>query len=457
MNIDSNELIDRIPPHNLEAEQSALGAMLWEKEAIDEVAGILESSDFYKEAHRLIFDAIVTLHSKSEPVDLIMVTELLKQRSALDIVGGAAYISSLANSTPTAANAQYYARIVKDKSTYRTLINAGNQIIKMGFDSLTGMDETLDRSMQLIYEIVQQGNVKDVGNMGDILSDVYKQIEAQYVNKGKLSGLSTGFFGLDEKLFGLQKSELIIIAARPSMGKTALAMNIAAHVGLTKKSVLIFSLEMPQESLVQRMLSSQARVDNSKMRSGFLEDSDWGKISMAVGRLNEASIYIDDSPGMTIMDIRSRARKVKADKDLDLIVVDYLQLIKGKGENRQQEIAEITRGLKSLARELNVPVLSLAQLNRQVEQTNSKKPMLSHLKESGEIEQTADVVLLIHRHDYYKQNADKEEDQYNEKPKIPGLAEIIIAKNRNGETGLVELLWQNKYLTFDNISHRTEK
>ncbi len=441
--VDETSMLNKVPPHSLEAEQSVLGAMLLDKDAIAKAIDILVVDDFYREAHRIIFDAVVTLYNRAEPVDLIMVTELLRQKNALESVGGASYISSLANMVPTAANAEYYASIVKDKSIYRALVNAGNQISSMGFESGQDVEQTMDRAQQLIFNISQKGRIKTIDDMNTVLMRTFDRIERLYETKGAVTGVPTGFTEMDRMLSGLQPSELIIIAARPSMGKTALALNIATHVALSeKKPVLIFSLEMSQDLLAQRMLCAQASVNAQELRRGNLTDSDWPKLSQAIGRLSEAPIFIDDTPTISALEIRSRARKLKIEKGLGLIVIDYLQLIQGKGrtESRQQEIAEITRSLKSLARELEVPVLSLAQLSRAVEATADKKPMLSHLKESGEIEQSADVVAFIYRDEYY--NVDTENKN---------IAEIIIAKQRNGPTGSFQLYWQKEYTRFRNL------
>ena len=441
--VDETSMLNKVPPHSLEAEQSVLGAMLLDKDAIAKAIDILVVDDFYREAHRIIFDAVVTLYNRAEPVDLIMVTELLRQKNALESVGGASYISSLANMVPTAANAEYYASIVKDKSIYRALVNAGNQISSMGFESGQDVEQTMDRAQQLIFNISQKGRIKTIDDMNTVLMRTFDRIERLYETKGAVTGVPTGFTEMDRMLSGLQPSELIIIAARPSMGKTALALNIATHVALNdKKPVLIFSLEMSQDLLAQRMLCAPASVNAQELRRGNLTDSDWPKLCQAIGRLSEAPTFIDDTPTISALEIRSRARKLKIEKGLGLIVIDYLQLIQGKGrtESRQQEIAEITRSLKSLARELEVPVLSLAQLSRAVEATADKKPMLSHLKESGEIEQSADVVAFIYRDEYY--NVDTENKN---------IAEIIIAKQRNGPTGSFQLYWQKEYTRFRNL------
>ncbi|MDD2202116.1 MAG: replicative DNA helicase [Firmicutes bacterium] len=435
--------VDRVPPQSLEAEQSTLGSMLLDKEAIATAAEILVAEDFYRDAHRIIFDALISLFNKGEPADLITVTEALRQRNALEDVGGASYISTLANTVPTSANCEYYARIVKNKSTMRALVAAGSQIASIGYDQTSDVGESLDKAEQLIFRISQRGETGTVSDMKTVLMSTFDRIERLYTTKGAITGLSTGFAEVDNMLSGLQPSELIVIAGRPSMGKTAFALNIAEHVGATEgKPVLIFSLEMSREQLAQRMLCSQATVDGQRLRRGNLLEADWERLSHAIGRLSEAPIFIDDSPSATALDIRTRARRLKAEQGLSLIIIDYLQLVQGhaRSENRNQEIAEITRSLKTLARELQVPVVSLAQLSRAVEATADKRPLLSHLRESGEIEQSADVVAFIYREDYYKPDTERR-----------NIAEIIIAKQRNGPTGTIELAWQREYTRFRNL------
>lgn len=447
MGIADTEFIDRIPPQNIEAEQSTLGSMLLERDAIAKVIEALEPDDFYKETHRIIYEAIVTLFNRSEPVDLITVTEQLRQMGALDNVGGAAYITALANTVPTAANVEYYARIVKEKAILRALVKAGTQIASLGYGPHDDVEAALDEAEQLIFRISDSRSTASIVDIRTVLVQTFDRIEQLYANKASVTGLPTGFTDLDEMLSGLQPAELIIIAARPSMGKTALALNMAQHAAMVERvPVLIFSLEMSKEQLAQRMLCAEARVDSQRLRKGDLRSDDWPRLSRALGDLSEAPIYIDDTPSVTALDIRARARRLRAEKGLGLIVIDYLQLIQGSGraENRQQEIAEITRSLKSLARELNIPVMALAQLSRAVEATNEKKPLLSHLKESGEIEQSADVVAFIYREDYYRPDTERK-----------NIAEIIVAKQRNGPTGTVELRWNASITRFENLEkHR---
>ncbi|OPZ64988.1 MAG: Replicative DNA helicase [Firmicutes bacterium ADurb.Bin506] len=445
MAVNAPAIADRVPPQSIEAEQSTIGSMLLDKEAIATAAELLVAEDFYRESHRLIFDTLVGLFNRGEPADMITVTEALKTRGALEQVGGASYISTLANSVPTSANCEYYAKIVKNKSIMRSLVSAGATIAQLGYDPSSEVDETLDKAEQLIFRIAQRGETATISDMKSVMMSTFDRIEKLYASKGALTGLATGFAEMDNMLSGLQPSELIVIAARPSMGKTAFALNMAEHVALVEnKPVLVFSLEMSCEQLAQRMLCSQATVDGQRLRRGNLNDEDWSRLSYAIGRLSPAPIYIDDTPSIGTLEIRTRARRVKAEHGLALVVVDYLQLVQGRGrvENRQQEIAEITRSLKALARELEVPVVALAQLSRAVEATADKRPLLSHLKESGEIEQSADVVAFIYREDYYKPDIE---------PERRGIAEIIIAKQRNGPTGFFELLWQREYTRFRNL------
>ncbi len=437
--------VERVPPQSLEAEQSTMGSMLLDKEAIATAAEILVAEDFYRDAHRVIFDTLIELFNRGEPADLITVTEELRARNALERVGGASYISTLANSVPTSSNCEFYAKIVKNKSILRALVAAGAEIAALGYDVSADVDNSLDKAEQLIFRIAQSGETGTVADMKTVLMSTFDRIERLYSTKGALTGLPTGFVELDNMLSGLQPSELIVVAARPSMGKTALALNIAEYVGLSeRKPVLIFSLEMSREQLAARMLCSQASVDGQRLRRGNLTEADWPRLSNALGRLSEAPVFIDDTPSVSALEIRTRARRLKAEHGLGIVIIDYLQLVQGRArvENRQQEIAEITRSLKALARELEVPVLALAQLSRAVEATADKRPLLSHLKESGEIEQSADVVAFIYREDYYKPDIE---------PERRNIAEIIVAKQRNGPTGSFELLWQREYTRFRNL------
>ncbi len=436
-------VLGRIPPHNTEAEQSVLGAMLLDKEVIPTVTEILKSEDFYREDNREIFEAISELFDRAEPIDLITVSEQLKLRGTLERVGGLEYLTNLATSVPTTANARYYARIVEEKSILRKLIKAASDIVNMGYEDQEELAYILDRAERSIFDILQKRSTKGFTHIKDVLIETFNKLEELYNSKGHVTGVPTGFIDLDNKTAGLQNSDLILIAARPAMGKTAFALNIAQYAAVHARiPVAIFNLEMSKEQLVNRMLCSEVMIDSHKMRTGKLEDEDWKKIARALGPLSEAPIYIDDTPGLTVTEIRAKCRRLKLEKNIGLVMIDYLQLIQGRGrsENRQQEISEISRSLKILAKELNVPIITLSQLSRGPESRSDHRPMLSDLRESGAIEQDADIVMFIYRDDYYNPNSDK-----------PNIAEIIIAKHRNGATGTVELKFMGQYTKFANL------
>ncbi len=446
MSYDSRHLPDRVPPQNLEAEQSVLGSMLLDRDAIDKVIDALEDVDFYHENHRYLFNAIKGLFEKGSPVDLITVTELLRNNGKLESIGGASYISQLANTVPTPANAAYYAKIVRDKSAMRSLVKAGMDITGIGFSEALSVEESMDKAEAAVLSLARKQRVGDVKELKDVMETTYQNIEKVYDSKVRITGLETGFVKMDDFLSGLQPSELIIIAARPSVGKTALALNIAENVAIDRgKPVFICSLEMAAEQLALRMISSRSGIDSQKLRKGTLLETDWYSLSYTVGKLSDAPIFIDDTSNMTTLDIRARARRLKAENKLSIIIIDYLQLISGRGrvENRQQEVAEITRDLKSIAREMQVPVLCLAQLSRSVENAADKMPKLSHLKESGEIEQTADVVMFIHRYD---------EAELKKDPNLRNLVKIIIAKQRNGPIGDFDLYWKKELTKYENLA-----
>lgn len=436
------ELLQRIPPHNLEAEQSVLGSMLIDAEAVSVAAGSLKAEDFYSEAHKEIFEAMLNLYDRGEPVDLVTVVEELRQRGTLEGVGGAAYISDLSVAVPSTANLKYYIQIVEEKSILRQLIAASNEIIRDSYEAQEELDIILDRAEKRIFEISQRQTTNYFEPIKNILLETYAKIEELSKKKGGIIGLPTGFHEFDQKTSGLHPSDLILVAARPSMGKTSFVLNIAQYVALRQKvPVAIFSLEMSKEQLVQRMLSSEANVELQKIRTGNLNEDDWLKLVRAAGPLSQAPIYIDDTGGLSVMEIRSKARRLKMEKGLGLLVIDYLQLMSGRGraENRQQEISEISRSLKALARELKVPVIALSQLSRAPEARTQHRPMLSDLRESGAIEQDADLVVFIYRDEYYNPDTDKK-----------NIAEIIIAKQRNGPTGTIELVWLGQYTKFAN-------
>jgi replicative DNA helicase len=440
----SGELfLDRVPPQNVEAEQAVLGAILLHSEALITAMERLSSDDFYRPTHQRIFEMMIELAEEDEPVDLITLTAKLQDKQQLDDIGGVLYLSELANAVPTAANVDYYAAIVEEKSMLRRLIRAATQIVSNGYASSDDVGDLLSEAEQRIFEISQRRSSNGFIPIRDVLMEVFERVEFLYSHKGGATGIPSGFVDLDKMTSGFQRSDLIIVAARPSVGKTAFALNIAQNVGVrAKETVAIFSLEMGASQLVQRMICAEANVDATRMRTGYLEGDDWEKLTMAIGALSEASIFIDDSPSITVADIRAKCRRLKQEKGLGMILIDYLQLIhgRGKGDNRQQEVSEISRTLKQIARELNVPVIALSQLSRGVEQRQDKRPMMSDLRESGSIEQDADIVAFLYRDDYY----DKESEKKN-------IIEIILAKQRNGPVGTVELAFLKNYNKFVNM------
>ncbi|MEJ5296425.1 MAG: replicative DNA helicase [Armatimonadota bacterium] len=457
----------RTPPQNIEAEQSTLGSMMLSAAACETAAQILTKDDFYRPAHQTIFDTLLTLIDRGLPVDLITVCEQLDSRGELEKVGGREYIASLIDAVPTAANVEYYARIVEEKAILRRLIDVSAEIHELGFSESEDVTSLVDRAEHMVLQVGRRRLGKEFSDLSRLLHRAWESINHAYQNKGQTSGAPTGFEQLDRMTNGLQKGDLVIIAARPSMGKTALALNISVNCALaTKEPVAIFSLEMSSEQLVHRMISSLAKVDGHRMRSGYLRDGDWEKIVQISTKLEAAPILIDDSTDISAMAMRAKCRRLKAERGLGLVMVDYLQLMRWHRivENRNQEISEIARALKGLARELNVPVIALSQLSRQTERREGNKPMLSDLRESGAIEAEADVVMMIYRPDYYKQRearlADAEEDDDGglERPEEPEgeVAEIIVAKQRNGPTGTVKLSFIPKYASFENLAYIPE-
>lgn len=435
--------LGRIPPQNIDAEQSVIGSMLLDKEAIPSITEILKSDDFYREDHKEIFEAITDLFDKAEPIDLITVSEQLKTRGSLESVGGFEYLTKVANAVPTTANARHYANIVEEKSLLRKLIKASSDVVNMGYEANEDITYVMDKAEKSIFDILQKRNIKGFTPIKEVLIETFNKLEELYNSKGYITGIPTGFVDLDYKLTGLQNSDLILIAARPAMGKSALALNIAQYAAINAKiPVAIFNLEMSKEQLVSRMLCTESMVDSQRMRTGKLEDEDWQKIARSLGPMSEAPIYIDDTPGISIMDIRSKCRRLKLEKNLGLVVIDYLQLIQGRGktESRQQEVSDISRSLKILAKEIDVPVITLSQLSRAAEQRTDHKPMLSDLRESGAIEQDSDIVMFIYRDEYYNPDTEKK-----------NIAELIISKNRHGATGSVELAWLGQYTKFANL------
>lgn len=441
--------LERLPPQNLEAEQSVLGSMLLDGEAIIVATDYLTPADFYRDAHQKVFQAICALTDRGEPVDLVTLAEELRQRNTLQAVGGQVALTTLANAVPTSANVTYYARIVREKAVLRSLINAATRIVTRSFEATGEVDEILDAAEQAIFEVARRSGPQGFAVMKEVLKDTFERIDQLWGNKGGVTGVPTGFSGLDQLTCGLQNADLIIIAARPSMGKTTLALNIAQHVAVNEKlPVAIFSLEMSKEQLAQRMLCAQAGIDSHRLRRGFLSDEDYPKLTRAAGPLSAAPLFIDDTAALSIMEMRAKARRLKAEQGLNAVFVDYLQLMRGseRPENRQQEISAISRSLKALAKELNVPVIALSQLSREVEKRDKKRPILSDLLESGGIEANADVVAFIYREGYYNQDAENKH-----------LTEVIIAKQRNGPVGTVQLYFKENHNKFLNISTRPDQ
>jgi len=446
---------ERVPPQNIEAEQAVLGAMLIDKEAIAKATELLSADDFYREAHRVIFSAMLELYNKNEAVDMVTVTEILKRDNKLEDIGGIAYITSLANVVLTAANVKYHAEIVAEKSVLRQLVRVSTEIAAMGYEANDDVGTLLDTAESRILEISNRKKKADFTPINDILMDSVQSIESLLQNKGGLTGIPAGFADLDKLTSGLHPSDFIILAARPSMGKTALALNIVQNVALRAhkaiggepRSVAFFSLEMSKEQLVNRMLCAEAGIDSQRLRVGEMHDEDWTHLWDACDTMSRAKIYIDDTAGITAMEMRSRARRLKAEHGLDLIVVDYLQLMQGSGKrnnsgDRQQEVSEISRSLKALARELDVPVLALSQLSRSVESRQVKRPMLSDLRESGSLEQDADIVAFLYREDYYNPETENKH------------TELIIAKHRNGPVDTVNLFFQKQFTKFVGFTKR---
>ncbi len=435
--------IGKIPPHNIEAEQAVLGCMILDPDVIPSVLELIKGEDFYRPDHREICEAIIDLSEKAASIDIITVSEQLQVRGTLENVGGLEYLSSITNSVPTTANAKYYTKIVEEKSLLRKLIKAAAEISQISYDASEDAVYVLDKAEKSIFDILQKRGTQGFTHIKDVLLETFNRLEELYNSKGYITGIPTGFTDLDLKTAGLQNSDLILIAARPGMGKTAMGLNIAQYAAVQKRvPVAIFNLEMSKDQLVNRMLCSEVMVDSHKMRTGKLSDDDWNKIAQALAPLSEAPIYIDDTPGITVMDIRAKCRRLKLEKNLGLVVIDYLQLMQGRGrvENRQQEVSEISRSLKILAKELNVPVVTLSQLSRGPESRQDHRPMLSDLRESGAIEQDADIVMFLYRDDYYNPETEKK-----------NIAEVIIAKHRNGSTGTVELRWFGEYTKFANL------
>jgi len=445
--VENLNLINKVPPNSVEAEQSVLGSMLLDREAIIIVLEILKGSDFYKEAHREIFEAMHGLFDRNEPVDLITLTEELKKQGTLEAIGGIPYLTSLASGVPIASNVRYYAEIVEKKSVLRELIKASQEIVHLGYSSDVEVSEVIEQAQKNIYDISQDRSDRGFVLIKDVLSDTFDKIEELYESKTEITGMTTGFIDLDKKLSGFHKTDLVLIASRPSMGKSALALNLAQNAAVKAgASVAVFSLEMSREQLMLRMVAAESMVELGKIRVGNLNEEEWAKIANAMVPLSQSKIFFDDTPGISVAKIRSKCRRLKMEKGLDLVLIDYLQLMEDdkRSENRQQEIASISRSLKIMAKELDCPVIALSQLSRAPELRANHRPILSDLRESGAMEQDADLVMFLYRDEYYHPDTDKK-----------NIAEIIIAKHRHGEIGTVDLTWLGQFQKFlDCERHR---
>ena len=455
----SNEDLRKLPPQSLEAEMSILGGILIDNDAINRVLEILLPEDFYRESHRKIFQAMMRLSDQREPSDLITMTDILRKQGELEEVGGAAYLATLVDYVPTAANISYYCKIVKEKAVNRKLISVATEIVTRGYDEQADVNELLDVAQKQIYEISENKLRPQYVPVQAVVKDTFKILKSLHDRKELITGTPTGYTDLDTMTAGFQPGDLIIIAARPSMGKTTLALNIAQYASAESKKKIpsaIFSLEMGKEQLVMRFFASIARVDFGKMRTGHFQDSDWPRLTRAAGVLHDSKIFIDDTPAISVLELRSKARRLKSEHDIGLIIVDYLQLMRGgtNPESRQQEISEISRSLKALAKELNVPVVALSQLNRELEKRGDKRPMMSDLRESGAIEQDADVIMFVYREAVYCESCRKRDGSCTEGHERN--AELIIGKQRNGAIGTVKLAFLGEHTRFENLSDRND-
>jgi replicative DNA helicase len=443
-----NLVSEKILPHNIDAEQSVLGSLLLDNETVPQVARIISPDDFYLEAHRQIYMAVLELEEAGQPVDFVTLTNKLRDKGELEKIGGATYVASLANIVPTPTNVEYYARIVNEKALLRNLVHAATRIAALGYAGSDNMERVISEAESTLLEVAASSTSPAFSSVKEILNAVFKDIEERYRHKGLINGVATGLTDLDKLCCGLQSGDLIIIAGRPAMGKTSLGLTIAHNVALRQRlPVAVFSLEMSREQLVQRILCTEAMVDLQKVRSGNLTEEDWVRLNTAAVQLSTAPLYIHDAFGITTRQLRAEARRLQLEKGLGLIVIDYIQLMQAnrRSENRQQEIADISRSLKGLAKDLNVPVLALAQLSRQVEQRVSKRPIMSDLRESGSLEQDSDLVMFIYREEYYKPDTEKK-----------GIAELIVAKQRNGPTGTIEMAFLKEFTRFVNLARENE-
>lgn len=441
--------IGKIPPHDIEAEQAVLGSMLTDQDAAIESIEVLKPEDFYRDDNKYIYEAMLNLYNRGEPIDIITVKSELTTTQKFEVVGGIEYLAILPDKVPLVANVGKYIKIVEEKSVLRQLIKASDEIQTLGYEQSEEVDNIIEQAEKKIFNIMQGKNQKGYTALKEILVESFAEIEKLYNQKEPITGIPTGFADLDAKTAGLHNSDLILVAARPAMGKSAFAINIATNAAISAKvPVAIFNLEMSKSQLVSRMLCSESMVDSNKVRTGKMDEEDWVKLATALGPLSEAPVYIDDTPGISVAEIRAKCRKLKLEKNIGLIVIDYLQLIQGSGKrnaSREQEISEISRSLKILAKELDVPVIALSQLSRAAEQRQDHRPMLSDLRESGAIEQDADIVIFLYRDDYYNPDSEKK-----------NIAEVILAKHRAGSTGTVDLLWMGNYTKFANLDKYRE-
>ncbi len=441
----SDRSAGRVPPQALEAEQAVLGAVLYDNQTINNILEVLRAEDFYKKSHTTLFETMIELNEKGDPIDVLTLTQALRKKAQLDFVGGVGYLSHLVDSVPLSGNAQFYARVVKEMSLRRQLITQVTDIANEAFQGKGDIDNFLDSVEQRIFKVSEAKSNRTFIKVGDLVKDSIKQVEKYYISKEPITGVPSGFYDLDAITSGFQGSDLIIIAGRPSMGKTSFGLSVASHIGLESGlAVAVFSLEMSKEQIVMRLLCSEARVSSSKVRSGKLGESDFPRLVDAASKLSQADIFIDDTPSISVLEMRAKARRLHREKPLKLIMVDYLQLMRGSSRNperREQEISEISSSLKALAKELQVPVIALSQLNRAVENRHDKRPLMADLRESGAIEQDADVIAFIYR-----------DEVYNPESPDKGIAEIIVSKHRNGPIGTVRLAFQGEYTTFDNLA-----
>ncbi len=438
-----NEGLIKIQPNDITAEQAVLGSMLVDRDAVVVAIETLKPNDFYREDNREIYAAMYEIYNNGRHIDMITVKDELVLRGSLEKVGNLEYLSTLIDNVPTTSNIENYAKIVEEKATVRNLIKAANDILKMGYSGTEEVDSIIEQTEKKIFDVLQNRNTKGYASLKEVLITAFDNIEKLYQNKSKISGIESGFVDLDGKISGLNPSDLLIVAARPAMGKSAFVLNIASYVAMHAKTpVMIFSLEMSKEQLVNRVLCSESEVDSMKLRNADLSSEDWLKLGEASSKLAEVPLYIDDTPGLSAPELRAKCRKAKLEKNIGLVIIDYLQLMesKTKSSSRQQEISEISRSLKILAKELSIPVIALSQLSRATESRTDHRPMLSDLRESGAIEQDADIVMFLHREDYYNAETEKK-----------NIAEVIISKNRNGATGIVELAWLGQYTKFANL------